>query len=285
MANSLQNITDAWGNWMNAQLNGGGVKFTESTNYGAQSSLANYHQYQTSATYQSLNYDTSNYNPVSGSISSTVSSFNNNSSVQDSQAYAQSVTTTQQFAWSITESLQVGVQVSATEGVPSVASATEQVSVNLTLSSTQSETTTNSQSWSINTTINVPAESVVDATLVVTTNQYDIPWTATCLLSGSVAIWFNNKVDLNHNNDYHWLWFVDIGSVFADCINNNIIDTTGYQLVNGGVQAMASGTFSGSQGTSSNVNVVQKPLPPSNATTTTYSIPVSNNGSLLRMAA
>ena len=54
--NSLQQITDAWGNWSSSR-NGTSCRFTASTNYGNRGELGNYHQYQTSAAIQNIQYD------------------------------------------------------------------------------------------------------------------------------------------------------------------------------------------------------------------------------------
>ena len=52
---SLQEITDAWGNW---KANAAGTTcFTSSTNYGDHPEFDAYHRYQCSAVYQSMSYD------------------------------------------------------------------------------------------------------------------------------------------------------------------------------------------------------------------------------------
>lgn len=282
MAQTLQQITDAWGNWMNGQYPGGGIRFTESTNYGNQSYLDQYHQYQTSATYQSMTYDPHAPAPIPGTASSVVTSYNNGSSVSQSYTYQQTLTTEQSFTWSITESLSVGIEISATEGVPEVAQVGEKVTTTLSFSSTQGATSTTTQSWSVSQPIIAPPNSHVDATMVVTTQQYNINWTATCKLAGSVAIWFNNKVALNPG-DYHWLWFIPIEQVFTQCQQNNIIDTTGYQVVAGGVLAYSSGTFAGGQGVGVSINVTESPLHAASAKDSTarlgaYTIPITTAG-------
>lgn len=48
--------------------------------------------------------------------------------------------------------------------------------------------------------------------------------------------------------------------MFADCVNNSIIDTTGYSIVAGGVTTQATGVFTGSQGVSVGVTATQYPL-------------------------
>jgi Clostridium epsilon toxin ETX/Bacillus mosquitocidal toxin MTX2 len=250
--NTLQQITDAWGNWFSSQ-NGTTCRFTASTNYGSQSFLDQYHQYQTGVTVLGIAYD-GNSPPVGGSSIAYELWYDNGTTVQQTNTFQQTNTTTQSFTWSVTEALSLGVEVSATEGVPGVASVGVKVTATFSLSSTQSNTTTNTQTWQVNTPINVPADSSVKADMVISSQSYNINFVQSVLLQGSVAIWNNDKVN------GHWLWFYPIDSVFQDCINNNIIDITGYSIANGGVQTQATGVFTGSQGISVGVTANQYPL-------------------------
>ncbi|MBJ6110772.1 ETX/MTX2 family pore-forming toxin [Hymenobacter sp. BT523] len=250
--NSLQQITDAWGNWYSSQ-HGTSCRFTASTNYGSQSFLDNYHQYQTNVQVQDIVY-TSNTPPVGGSEVAYQLWYDNGTSVQQQNTFQETQTSQQSFTWSITESLSVGIEISATEGVPAVASSSQKVTVTLGLSSTQGQTKTNTQTWSVNSPINVPANSSVKADMVISTQSYDVNFTQAVLLQGSVAIWNNDKVN------GHWLWFIPIQSVFQDCLDHNIIDTSGYSIVSGGVTTQATGVFQGSQGVSVGVTAKQYPL-------------------------
>lgn len=250
--NSLQQITDAWGAWYSKQ-HGTTCRFTASTDYGSQSFLDDYHQYQVSATAQSIVYD-GNSLPTNGSNIAFETIYNNNTQVSNQQSLVETETSTQSFTWSITEALSIGVEISATEGVPAVASSTQKVTVTLSLSSTQSETVTNTQSWSVNTTLTIPPESSVKADIVIGTQSYNINFTVSVMLNGYVAIWNNDKVN------GHWLWFIPITQVFSDCIANNIIDISGYEIVGGGVSTTAKGVFTGSQGVNVVVNTIQYPL-------------------------
>jgi len=250
--NSLQQITDAWGAWYSKQ-NGTSCRFTASTNYGSQGDLGNYHEYQVSAVCQNIIYD-GNSVPTNGSNIAFETIFNNNSQVQNQQSLVETETSTQAFTWSITEAISIGVEISATEGVPAVASSTQKVTVNLSFSSTQSKTVTNTQTWSVNTIVNIPAYSSIKADIVIGTQSYDINFTASVMLNGYVAIWNNDKVN------GHWLWFIPITQVFSDCNANNIIDTSGYSFLGGGISTTAKGVFTGSQGINVVVNTIQSPL-------------------------
>ena len=250
--NSLQQITDAWGAWYSKQ-NGTSCRFTASTNYASQGDLGNYHEYQVSAVCQNIIYD-GNSVPTNGSNIAFETIFNNNSQVQNQQSLVETETSTQAFTWSITEAISIGVEISATEGVPAVASSTQKVTVNLSFSSTQSKTVTNTQTWSVNTIVNIPAYSSIKADIVIGTQSYDINFTASVMLNGYVAIWNNDKVN------GHWLWFIPITEVFSDCNANNIIDTSGYSFLGGGISTTAKGVFTGSQGINVVVNTIQSPL-------------------------
>ncbi|MGE8553422.1 MAG: ETX/MTX2 family pore-forming toxin [Chryseobacterium jejuense] len=250
--NSLQQITDAWGKWY-SQQHGTTCRFTASTDYSSQSFLDDYHQYQVSTTTQSIVYDGDSI-PTNGSNVAFETIYNNNTQVSNQQSLIETETSTQSFEWSITEALAIGVEISATEGVPAVASSTQKVTVNLSLSSTQKSTVTNTQSWSVNTMLTIPPQSSIKADIVIGTQSYNINFTVSVMLNGYVAIWNNDKVN------GHWLWFIPITQVFSDCIANNIIDTSGYDIVGGGVSTTASGVFTGSQGVNVVVNTIQYPL-------------------------
>jgi hypothetical protein len=250
--NSLQQITDAWGNWYSSK-NSTTCRFTASTNYGNQSSLAQYHQYQTSATVQNIVYE-GNSPPVGGSTVAYELWYDNGTTLQQQSIFQETSATTLSFTLSITESLSIGVEVTVTEGVPAVASASEKVTITVNLSSTQSFTVTNTQTWQVNTPINIPPNSSVKADMVISSQSYNINFTESVLLQGYVAIWNNDKVN------GHWLWFFPIESVFQDCITNNIIDTSGYSIIAGGVVTQAKGVFTGSQGISVGLTAKQYPL-------------------------
>ena len=253
----IQTITDTWGNWIAAQR-GTGCRFTASTNYASQSDLDNYHQYQCTVTLLDISYD-GNSPPTNASAIAYELWYDNATSLTQSETFSYTATSTQSFQWSITETLAVGIEVSATEGVPEVASSTQKISVSLTLSSTQGATSTNQQSWTVQNPVLVPPQSSVKCDMVLNSQSYDINFTQQVSIDGHVAIWFNDKQDWNNNGDYHWLWFIPIEEVFNDVISNNLTDTSGYQL-GGTVVATASGTFGGSQGVSVGVTTTQYPL-------------------------
>jgi hypothetical protein len=161
-----------------------------------------------------------------------------------------------------------------------VAKVSETTSIETNLSSTQEFTHKETQNWSVDLPLRIPPQSLIEASLVVGTQKYDIDWTATVNLAGNVAIWFEEKVDLNHDGDYHWLWFVPIEEVFRDCRAHSIVDTAGYEITTDGVDAFASGKFGGGQGVSLNVNVIQKDLTGHERSSAprTIPVPLSQNG-------
>jgi len=240
---SLQEITDAWGRWMLSQLGGGSVRFTCTTDYGKHSELNAYHQYQCSATYQSISYSepiTSN-----GDIVVPSQTLTNHTDIQQTQSFSWSKTTTDTFSWSFTEALKVGVTVSGSAGVPLVAEGKVSATVELTLSSTQTKTESAAQTWSVNQPVLVPAHTWVKCQSVISTNSDSIAFIAAAQVRGYVAIWFENKVN------GHWLWFYPIGGVLQDVIGNQIIDTTGYGVLDAlTISASVSGTCKGAFGVS-----------------------------------
>lgn len=273
---SLQEITDEWGKWVARERFPGsnGCRFTASTDYGKRSELGDYHRYQVRAKYSGITYDPSAPSPVPGQVSSVTTNYRNGSAVEQLVTYKQSKTTEQDLRISVTESLKIGVSMEVSAEIPAVAKVTETTSIEADLSSTQEFTHKETQNWSVDLPLKIPAKSIIEASLVIGTQKYDIDWTATVSMAGHVAIWFNDKVDLNHDGDYHWLWFVPIAEVFRDCRTHSIVGTTGYEITADGVDTFASGTFGGGQGVSLNVNVVQKGLDGKQQRSAPRSIPV-----------
>ncbi|MFD9485423.1 ETX/MTX2 family pore-forming toxin [Streptomyces sp. NPDC059991] len=260
---SLQEITDAWGGWMARERHPSsrGCRFTASTDYGKQSFLADYHRHQVRTKYSGITYDPSAPSPVPGQVSSITTNYRNGTAVEQSVTYRQSKTTEQDLRISVTESLKIGVTMEVSAEIPAVAKVSETTSIEASLSSTQEFAHKETQTWSVDLPLRIPPKSAVEASLVVGTQRYDIDWAATVSMSGMVAVWFNEKVDLSGGSDLHWLWFVPIQDVFRDCRTHGIVDTTGYEITaDATVNAFATGTFSGGQGVSLNINTVQKPL-------------------------
>lgn len=284
---SLQEITDAWGKWMaGTQFPGsGGYRFTESTDYGRRGELGDYHRHQVASKYSGIVYDASAPSPVPGEVTSVVTNYRNGTELEQSVSYRQSLTTERNLRISVTESLQIGLSMTVEATIPAVATIGETTTITTTLSSTQEFALNKTQNWSVDVPLRIPAKSHVEATLVVGTQEYNIDWTATVGLEGRVAIWFNNKVDLNHDGDMHWLWFVPIQWVLDDARSHNLIDTTGYQVVDSGVTARARGTFAGGQGISVNVNAKQLPLDGKKGATVERRIPLQLDGKKASLAA
>jgi hypothetical protein len=257
---SLQQITDSWGNWLAKQY-GTSCDFTASTDYGAQGALAQYMEYQCSATPQSISYENEpKPPPLSADIADKIT-YNNGSSVAQTEILERSYTSTDEFTWSITESLSIGVQVTVGASIPDFLQIQDQYSVTLSLSSTQGQTKTNSRTWTVNTTLTIPPESSLNCEVLIKSQPHNVNFTATVNLLGFVAIWFKDQVALGAPGDLHWLWFVPITSVFSDFASHNLGDISGYRIVGNGVLASSTGVFTSKEGLEITVSTSPSPLP------------------------
>ena len=101
----------------------------------------------------------------------------------------------------------------------------------------------------------VPPRRSVECQTVIQVLSYVVPFTTPVKLTGSVAIWFNDKVDYNGNSDYHWLYFVDIGTVISEVKSNRLITCDDYSVNYDGtsVTASAKGALTGDLGLSIDV--------------------------------
>lgn len=285
---SLQEVTDAWGRWMSQKYpNGGGVKYTESTNFSKQSSLDNYHQYQTNVVKSELIYDPLAPSPMPGMVSTAKTNFSNKSSLPQTVTYNQSETTTQSFSWSVTEALKLGIKTSVKAGLPAVCEVTTEGSVNIETSSTQTTTNTKTQTWSVTQPIVCSPNSYITARLNISTATYNIPWTAQTYLHGYVAIWFKKRFFMDNRTSDHYLYFFPIGSVIVDCVQNNLISTNGYMKIGAyDIIANSKGIFFGGQGTEMNIAIEETPLKSDHSFDETknsndYKIPFTKEGDQL----
>jgi Clostridium epsilon toxin ETX/Bacillus mosquitocidal toxin MTX2 len=160
------------------------------------------------------------------------------------------------FSWSITEGIDVGVQASLKAGLPNFAQGEIEVSTKISLSSTQEKSETDSQFWDYENYTFIPANTKISAQYIIMNQKYDVPFIADVSLSGYVAIWNKDKIDVNNpgGSDRHWLWFIPISSVFTD------YPVQGYVVRGSKVLYQVHGTFKGIQGISSYLKLEEYPI-------------------------
>jgi Clostridium epsilon toxin ETX/Bacillus mosquitocidal toxin MTX2 len=110
----------------------------------------------------------------------------NNGSVQDSQTLSVNKTTSKSFTWSMKEGLKISTKFKAK--IPLVGESDTKVEVNL--ESTQSQTTTQAETWAYNGTVPVPPHKHVKVTFLVNEATYNAPFTASTTVRGNVYINF-----------------------------------------------------------------------------------------------
>src|SRR5438094_655012 len=101
---SLQEITDAYGNWVASQ-HGTSLHWSESTNYGNHSQLDGWHQYQVNPSDQQFTYDPAAPAPIPGELDTQAMNYDNGTTAAQSVTYSVSETTQQTFNWSVTDTL------------------------------------------------------------------------------------------------------------------------------------------------------------------------------------
>ena len=254
---TLQQMTDAWGTWL-AQKNGTSCMFTSSTSYSDHFELGNYTENQCNVQQYAYSY-LYGFVPTGQALIAYQTDYDNATGVTQTENFQYTATSAQSFNWSITEDLEVGVSASGEIGLPFVAEGTVTVTAKFDLSSTQGDTYTNTQSWTVSTPINVPAESSVQCTMLINTQSYNIPFSVAVVMHGYVAIWFNDQVNLD-GSGFHWLWFIPITSMFSDVINNSLVDATAYFADDmGGLYTEVQGQLTGSQGINTQVTTNEGP--------------------------
>ena len=119
------------------------------------------------------------------------SSFENHSAVMNSSVFRQSRTTTASFSTSFTEGVKIGAQTKLTTSIPFIAKGEITLSAEGSFSSTQSNSSTDSQSFAVDTTVNVPPNSKVQATLMISSLDY------TGMLMANVQVAGRLRINLN----------------------------------------------------------------------------------------
>lgn len=263
----LPNIIWAWGSYV-ARSHGTGCHFTQALDYSQASELdggdggGSYHRYQCAATIGNLQFDVGQAFPTTGSFAASDIWYDNDTSVPQNITFSAATSTQQTYTLSVTEAISLGVEVTATAGVQGVASASSKVSMTVSVSSTQSTSHVETHNWSVSLPVIIPAQKSNHCVAVIDKRDFSIPWSADCRISGCVAVWFDDWIDINGGNDVHHLWFVPVGHVLATVIANNLYDTTGFRADGNDVLATVGGTLTGSEGVGINARPHEQPLRP-----------------------
>lgn len=118
--------------------------------------------------------------------------FCNETDSSDVQAFSETISETASFSFSFTEGLKVGAKTTVTTKIPFVAEGKVELSAEGSFSSTQTDTTTKSQSFTVSQTINVPAHKRVVTTARVDVVQYKGNLTAKVRVNGRISINFGS---------------------------------------------------------------------------------------------
>lgn len=199
-------------------------------------------------------YDTPS--PLTTPISIITEQFSNGSTVEDSSVFKHTKTTKATFQWAISQGLKLGAKASFTVGLPAIDSAKVEASIDLAFGSTQTQSNEQAQQWEADQKINIPARSVIDASIVVQTATYDPNFSATITVSGTVDLKYTGGSNASP------IWEIILGAqqgiYHSPTAKSLTVDPTAQNAT-----FRASGTFKGVQGTSHGVTVVQHALPKS----------------------
>jgi hypothetical protein len=275
---TLQQITDAYGNWVaRSNPDSGGMEFSASTKYDR---IPDYRErYQVEVSKPEIRYQQTLLPPPTA-ISSVATVIRNDSAAEQKQTFTHSEAVTREFNWSTTETVEVGIDVTVTAGIPKVAEVEGSFSTKFSLATTNGASETTEKTFGVHLELTVPPYTTLSAQQIVMRQTYDIPWTAEVILTRYVAVWFKNRWAMHGDpNDQHFLWFIPIAEVFRACAEVNLVDLTGYENLGWGVKAIASGKFTGAQGVSSHVNVDEHPtVAEQDAAPVTRTIPIGLDG-------
>lgn len=178
----------------------------------------------------------------------------NRTSVEQSQTVQLTKSTTSTFAWSLTEGFKLSISVKLAAGVPSIVSGETTISGELSFSSTQTQTVSETKTWQVNQPVRVPAQTEVEAVLLIDEEKFSQRFHSKAVLSGYVC---SNSPD---RIDGHYFWFHAISSIFEK------FPTRGFTVQPGNrVFWEGDGVCEGLLGVRTRLNLTEKPLDNPNA--------------------
>ena len=186
----------------------------------------------------------------------------NDTSLQQKSTFKNAKTTTSSFTWTTTEAISVGISLEFGVGVPPIASAKTTITTTISFESMQSKTETETETWEIDREVIVPPHTQMDMTWTITEKQSSATFYADIILTGYIAIWNADKVDVNNpgGGDLHFLWFIPIDQAFRQMQHWGISVPSQYTINHGSVTYHASGECRGKSGIATSFNLKESTL-------------------------
>lgn len=146
--------------------------------------------------------------------------------------FTKTKSTSSSFTWSVTEGLKIGTENTFKAGIPGVVGGDLKFKTELSLSSTQAKTTTETETFTVENHIPVAPHTSVKAVFTIIEREVEVPWSSDVVIDGYVACWFEPKWN------GHWLYFFPV-----DHLANNDFKQSGSTL-----RYRAKGSFKGVRG-------------------------------------
>ena len=187
----------------------------------------------------------------------------NDTSSEQSSTFKYNKSTSNSFSWSLKEGIDAGISVKFAVGVPPIASGTTTLSTNISFEATQSKTVSETVTWSIDRNITVRPMTETDMIWTIKQQKCSATFHADIVMTGSFAIWNNDKIDVHNpsGSDRHWLWFIPITTAFQQMHEWGISVPPQYFISDSSVTYTASGECQGEIGVSTTFDVEETSLP------------------------
>ncbi len=223
--------------------------------------MAQYQTYKIAAKVTNVRYNGNGTTADMPGLVVTDTTTNDTSLEQESQ-FKQTKSTTSSFTWTTMVGISVGISLSATVGVPEVASATTSLTTTISLESTASNTESETISWEIERSVKVPAHTKMDMVWTINQKRSNATFVADVILTGYIAIWNNDKIDVNNpgGSNKHWLWFFPINQVFNQTREWGGSVPSEYSIGSSSVTYKASGLYNGESGYDTTFTLKETPL-------------------------
>ncbi|MBV6286166.1 ETX/MTX2 family pore-forming toxin [Pseudomonas aegrilactucae] len=197
----------------------------------------------------------------------------NATSVEQSQSVKFSKATSSTFTWSLQEGIKLGMSVTYKVGVAPIMSVETTISGELSFSSTQTNTQTETKTWEVAQPVIVPAKTQVQSVLIIDESRVTQNFHNKFTLSGSVCSNSPSKID------GHYYWFHSVADIFTK------FPQAGFTVRGNQVFYSGDGSFDGVAGIGTRLELTESPIGDPSKVLKAYTlIPATPGAGVARLA-
>ena len=184
----------------------------------------------------------------------------NDTELQQNSVFKRTESTTSTFTWTMKEAISVGISLEFDVGVPPIASAKTTISAKISVSSTQSSTKTETQSWEIDRNVAVPPRTRVDMKWSIIKKKIQANFECDVVITKYVLVTFEHPVNPDRGTIWSASWYMPIEWIFKSMDDMRVKYPPQYTWTPGSVIYTATGICSAALGLTTTFDLKQTPL-------------------------